>query len=198
MKLLSSAASPFVRKVRIVAAACGLDPRIELVAADPWASPELLTGANPLSRIPCLITDDGVALYDSPVICEYLDHLGQGGLFAPPGPLRWRALVLQALGDGMLDAAVLRRREEMRAPEPERAAVIARQAQVVARGLDRLEAEVPAEHLDIGTITIGCALGYLDFRFAAEGWRTGRPRLAAWAGRIMVRPEFAATAPPPA
>ena len=151
---------------------------------------------NPLSKVPCLVTSDGLALFDSPVICEYLDAVGAGSLFPPAGPLRWRALKLQAIGDGIMDAAVMRRMEMGRPAEEARTANMARQTAVVARSLDLLQAAPLADHLDIGTVTVACALGYLDLRFPDDAWREGRPALAAWYAAMEKRPEIADTAPP--
>lgn len=196
MKLFYSPASPYVRKVMACAIVRGLDQRIETMPTKPHASPPALVAANPLSKVPCLVADDGTALFDSPVICEYLDSLGSAPpLFPPAGPARWRALVLQATGDGILDAAVGRRMEQGRPQEAARDAAMARMRAAANRALDVLEAAPPGEGLDIGTITVACALGYLDFRFAAEPWREGRPRLAAWFARIADVPAIARTVP---
>jgi glutathione S-transferase len=198
VKLFYSPTSPFVRKVMACAIIRGLDGRIETLPTNPHASPPDLVAANPLSKVPCLVADDGTALFDSPVICEYLDAQGSAPpLFPPAGPARWRALVLQAAGDGILDAAVARRMEQGRPQEAARDAAMARLHAAAVRALDVLEAAPPGEGLDIGTITVACALGYLDFRFAAEPWREGRPRLTAWYARIASAPALARTAPPP-
>lgn len=197
MKLYYSATSPYVRKVMACAIARGLDQQIQRIDTNPHESPAALVRDNPLSKVPCLLTEDGMALFDSPVICEYLDSVGDViPLFPAPGPARWRALRFQAMGDGILDAAVLRRQEQGRPAEAARNAAMERQAQAVARTLDHLEAEPPTNHLDIGTIAIACALGYLDLRFAAERWREGRPKLAHWFEAMSGRPELARTAPP--
>jgi glutathione S-transferase len=196
MKLYHSPTSPFVRKVMACAIMHGLDGQITLVPTDAHVSPADLVADNPLSKVPCLVTNDGFALYDSPVICEYLDEISQDIPMLPPkGALRWRALKLQALGDGMMDAAVARLLESRRCPEPERTAVMTRQGEIVARCLDQLEADVPATHPDLGTLTVACALGYLDLRFAADAWRTGRPDLAAWFETMSEVPALARTAP---
>jgi glutathione S-transferase len=200
MKLYTSGASPFGRKVKIVARETGLVERIEQIdqALTPIAPSSAVVAANPLGKIPCLVTDDGTALHDSRVICEHLDGLHDGPkVFPATGPARLRALTLQALGDGMLDAAVGTRYETFLRPEPQRwPEWITAQKAKVARALDRLESE-PAqlEGLTIGTITIGCALGYLDFRFADDHWRHGRQRLAAWYEGIAGRASFEATRP---
>lgn len=195
MKLFHAATSPYARKVVVVAIAAGVDQQITLVGVNPFESPAELLAANPLSRIPCLVTEDGLGLFDSPVICEYLDNIGGGNLFPPPGPARWRALKQQAVGDGIADAAVARRVEQGRPEEAARTTNMERQRGVVSRALDLLEADVPADHLDIGTIAVACALGYLDLRFAGESWREGRPKLAAWFEKMGARPELAQTKP---
>lgn len=196
MKLFYSPTSPYVRKVMACAIACELDSQIERVSTDPWKSPAELLAANPLSKVPCLVTEDGLALFDSPVICEYLDFLGRGSLFPPAGAARWRALGQQAIADGITDAAVLRRQDQARPEEAARTAAMERQRHTMTRGLDALEAEPPADHVDIGTISVACALGYLDFRFAQEPWRESRPKLDRWFETMRLRPEIAQTAPP--
>ena len=195
MKLYYSPTSPYVRKVIACAIACGNLDQITRIATDPHASPADLLAANPLSKVPCLVTQDGFALFDSPVICEYLDAVGGGSLFPPPGPARWRALKWQAIGDGIMDAAVLRRGELGRPHEAARDAVMARHRAAVVRALDLLQADPPANHLDIGSIAVACALGYLDLRFADDAWRNGRDRLAQWYAAMERRPEIAQSAP---
>jgi len=196
LKLYYSPTSPYVRKVIACALACGTDSQIERLTTNPHEAPAGLLADNPLSRVPCLLTTDGLALFDSPVICEYLDATGGGSLFPPPGPARWRALKQQALGDGIMDAAVTNRGEIGRPPEAARDAAVARNKAAIVRSLDYLESSVPAAHLDIGTITVACALGYLDLRFAADAWRDGRPKLAEWFKAMVQRPEIAQSAPP--
>jgi glutathione S-transferase len=196
MKLAYSAASPYVRKVMACAIARGLAERIEQ-----WAvrtTDPALQEVNPLSKVPSLLTDDGVVLYDSPVICEYLDSLGDAPkLFPPAGPARWTALRRQALGDGILDASQPRRRELALPQDQGRTDYLALQRGKVARAVDALEAE--ADRLgaltSIGEITIGCALGYLDFRFPHEPWRPGHPKLTAWYARVLALPPLAGTMP---
>lgn len=194
MKLFYSATSPFVRKVMACAIARGIEGQMSLVTM-PTSSPEL-AAHNPLGKVPCLVTDDGVALFDSRVICEFLDTVGDGFPMFPVGGLRVRALKYQAIGDGIADAAVLRRYEIGRGRDPDRDAAMAAQAEKVSRALDVLEVDVPAAHLDIGAIAVGCALGYLDLRYGDEPWRAGRPALAAWYGTIGARPCFALTGAP--
>jgi glutathione S-transferase len=197
MKLFYSPTSPFVRKVMICAITRGLDAQITRVSTNPHVSPPDLLAANPLSKVPCLITDDGLALFDSPVICEYLDSVGDEPALFPRTHHgeRLMALKLQALGDGMMDAAVLRRGEMARPEEAARNAVMARQKQAVDHSLALLEQEIPHSSLDIGTITIVCALGYLDFRYEHEAWREKCPKLAAWFAKISEIPAVAQTVP---
>jgi len=196
MKLAYSPASPYVRKVMACAIARGIADKVEkwtIGTTDP-----ALLAVNPLSKVPSLLTDDGVALYDSPVICEYLDSIGSAPkLFPPVGPARWKALQQEALGDGIMDASQPRRREIGLPQDEGRAAFIAMQRGKVSRSVEVLEAE--ADKLGalthIGEITIGCALGYLDFRFANEPWRPGHPKLTAWYTRVLALPPLAETVP---
>jgi len=195
VKLYYSATSPYVRKVIACALACGTLDQLTRIETNPHASPPGLVADNPLSKVPCLVTRDGLALFDSAVICEYLDAVGGGSLFPPPGPARWRALKFQAIGDGIMDAAVLRRLDMARPSEAARDAAMTRQRDAMIRALDLLQADPPANHLDIGSITVACALGYLDLRFASDTWREGRGKLAHWYAAMEQRPEIAQSAP---
>jgi len=199
MKLAYSPASPYVRKVMACAIVRGLDGRIEKWAVG-TTDPALLP-VNPLSKVPSLVTDDGAALYDSPVICEYLDSLGDAPkLFPAAGPARWTALRQQALGDGIMDASQPRRREIALPQDEGRVGYITLQRDKVSRALDVLEVEAGTlgALTTIGEITIGCALGYLDFRYANEPWRPGHPKLEAWYERVVKLPPLAGTMPPAA
>ncbi len=199
MKLRSSATSPYVRKVLVTAIELGLADRIERIPTVPADPASGLANDNPLGKVPALILEGGEALYDSPVICEYLDSLHDGAkIFPPPGPERWRALRQQALGDGILDAAILRMLETVRRPEELRwPGWIEHQAGKVSRALDRFEREAASLDgpLTIGQITAGCACGYLDFRFADDGWRATHPKLAAWYETFAQRPSMQETVP---
>lgn len=197
MKLHFSPASPFARKVLACAIARGIDNRIETVATDPHGSPAELLKANPLAKIPCLITQDGHAVYDSPVICEYLDTIGEANaLFPTSGTHRWiRISVMHALADGIMDAAVARRMRFGKPMDATREAFLARQKAAVDRGLAALEAAPPQGLSDIGAIAVGCALGYLDFRYANEPWRPGHPALEAWYAKVVKLPPLAETMP---
>jgi glutathione S-transferase len=201
MKLHFALASPYTRKVLVVAHEHGLAEQITLLprAMSPVRPEDELNRDNPLGKIPCLVTDEGATLYDSRVICAYLDSIGTGARLLPPaGAERWTALRREALGDGIMDAGVGTRYERVLRPEGLRwPDWIAGQMGKIRRTLDALEAEADglAGRVDIGTIAIGCALGYLDFRYPDEGWREGRPRLAAWFDDFASRPSMGATAP---
>lgn len=197
MKLRFAATSPFARKVRVCILELGLADRIEQIPTDPWTDLALRRG-NPLGKVPVLELPDGVTLYDSPVICEFLDAEAGGSLFPPRGPKRWRSLRRQALGDGLAEAVVRRFVELRRPPEQQSAAVIARQNEALVATLDALEAEAQSllDPPTIGEITLGCALGYLDFRYPDEGWRATHPDLARWFAVFGARPAMQATRPP--
>jgi len=196
MKLAYALASPYVRKVTACAIARGIDHNIEnwvVSSTDP-----ALVNFNPLSKIPTLLLDDGSTLFDSPVICEYLDSIGDAPpLFPPAGPARWTALRLQAISDGMMDASQPRRREIALPQDEGRQSYIKLQQSKVKASLDLLEKEVASlgKLKTIGDIAVACALGYLDFRFANEPWRPGHPRLEAWYAEVLQLPPMAKTIP---
>jgi len=189
-----------VRKVMVVAHELGLADRIELLstAVSPVESNAALAAENPLMKIPALTTDDGQVLFDSPVICEYLDSVAGGGkVFPAGGKARWTALRQQALGDGILDALILCRYEIAARPEEKRhAAWTEGQMRKAHQGLAALEAEDLSGPRTIGPITAACTLGYLDFRFPNDGWRQRHPRLAAWYKGVETLPSIQATKPP--
>lgn len=196
MKLAFSPASPYVRKVTACAIKRGLSDKIERLKIG-TTDPALLQ-FNPLSKVPTLITDDGACLFDSPVICEYLDSLGSAPrLFPAPGPARWKALTQEALADGILDATQPRRRELTLPQDEGRKGYIALQQGKVARAVAEFEKQAGSlGNLDtIGEITIGVALGYLDFRYANEPWRPGHPKLEAWYAKVVKMPPLAETMP---
>jgi len=203
MQLYYSASSPFVRKCLVSAQELGLRERIELLPAAPHPvnRDAAVVARNPLGKIPTLVTDDGATLYDSRVICEYLNSLGDGHLLAATGAARWSALTLQALADGIMDAAVLTRYENAARPENLRwVAWVDGQLAKVHGGLAELERQAQGfgTRVDIGTIALGCALGYLDFRYASLGWRERHPLTAAWFAQFAQRESMQATAPPAA
>ena len=201
MKLFHSATSPFVRKCLVAAHELGLMARIALVpsAPHPVNRDAGVVAHNPLGKIPTLVTDDGLVLYDSRVICEYLDSLAGGRLFPRDGAARWNALTLQSLGDGLLDAGVLIRYETFARPEPLRwPDWITGQTAKLTAGLAGIERHAAAfdDRVDIGTISLVCALGYLDLRFASLAWRDRHPATAAWFADFSARPSMLATRPP--
>lgn len=202
MILRSAPPSPFGRKVKIAAALLGLSPRIEVILADTNDVNEPLRQQNPLGKIPVLITEEGVSIYDSRVIVEYLDHLAGGNKLIPTGAQRFPALTLQALADGLMDASILRMYEIRFREEHIRSAKWTDyQADKVKRGLDVLEMNPPVDDdRTIGGVSVACALGYLDLRFNGE-WRKTYPRLVAFLDRFAADvPAYQAThfVPPPA
>ena len=201
MKLLYAPTSPFVRKVMACAHLTGQAERIEWLAsaAHPVNRDARIAAHNPLAKVPTLILPDGRALYDSRVICEYLAGAAGDAQLFPAGEARWLALTRQALGDGLLDAALLARYEHTARPAeiqwPQW-----REAQLVKvrACLAEIEAqadELPQAHPDIGSLTIGCALGYLDFRFPELDWRAAHPRATAWFAVFNQLPAMQATLP---
>ncbi len=201
MLLRHSQTSPFVRKVTVLLHELGLSERVEIQTVDGWVEPPDLTAHNPMSMVPTLLTDDGAALYDSPVICEYLDSLHDGRRMIPDGPARWAVLRDQALGDAMMDSAVLIFVESHKRPAALRwDAWLALKRRAIVRSLDLLEHEAAGwgERVDLGAITLAVALAYLDLRGAVGDWRDGRPRLAAWQADFCARPSMLATRPPSA
>ena len=202
MKLYYSSTSPFVRKVNVLAIETGLDKQIEWVTTNPWLSDDTLTAENPLSKIPTLVTESGLVIYDSVVICEYLDSLNTSEKMIPSeGKARWQVLRLQALADGILDAGILRFMERKRDTNMQSNDWDSMQKASVERSLDVLEHSLPDwandddQHINIGVISVACALGWLDFRFADENWRVNRPRLTQWFEQFSKRNSMLATMP---
>ena len=198
MKLHWSPKSPYVRKVMICAHELNLLPKLELVrsVAAMLKPNERLMQDNPLSKIPTLVLDNGFTLFDSVVICEYLNDLAGGPLFPREGQDKWQALRWHALGDGMLDAAILWRNERKKdAALPALLAAFELKMQAALKQLDD-EAQALAETpFSIGHIALGCALGYLDYRFESLAWRGIAPRLAQWFEKLAARPSFKSTEP---
>jgi glutathione S-transferase len=190
--------SPYVRKVMIVAHEHALLPRLSLVrsvAAMLQPNARLMQD-NPLSKIPTLVRPDGRTLFDSVVICEYLDALGGGGLFPATGEPRWQALRWHAFGDGLLDALILWRNERERAvPLAPLLDAFEHKTRAALAVLETETEALAAAPFSIGSLTLGCALGYLDYRFDALGWRALAPRLAAWEAALAQRPSMQATRP---
>jgi glutathione S-transferase len=207
MKLRHSLTSPFVRKVMVAAYELGLEDRIERIPTRvaPTQRNDDVVRENPLVKIPALTTDDGLVIYDSRVICEYLDTLAGGAkLFPAAGKPRWLALRQQALGDGILDAGILARYEALRPREFQWQEWIDAQLRKVRGALSALEMECESGELAapaagapalIGHIAIGCALGWLDFRYPNEVWRERHRRLAAWYDTVAQRRSMQETMP---
>jgi glutathione S-transferase len=190
-----------VRKVMVMAHETGLAGRIEttLLRPTPTKADPGLSHDNPLSKIPALITDDGLALYDSPVICEYLDSLHAGPKLIPArGAERFQVLRRQALGDGILEAAVLVFYERtMRPAAHQWASWISGQIEKATQGLDAVEREVGSfgDEVDLGQICVGALVGWLEFRNVLGDIRAGRPALTAWYERFRTRESMKATEP---
>ena len=199
MKLYYSSASPYARKCLIAAHELGVADQLELalVVTNPAAHSAELMRDNPLCKLPTLITAAGTAVYDSRVVCEYLNDLAGGSLF-PAGEARWPVLVDQALADGLLDAALLVRYEVTLRPAERQWSTWtkAQQDKIVSAltQLERSQAAWPAGRVDIGVIAVAAALRYLDLRFPELDWRQGRPGLSAWFATFEQRPSMQATA----
>jgi glutathione S-transferase len=199
IELFYAPTSPYVRKVMACAIELGLADRIVKLpsAAHPLKRDERIAAFNPLAKVPAARLADGTLLFDSRVICEYLDDLGDGTLF-PRGPERWPVLTEQALGDGLLDAALLARYENTCRSDAIRSTDwIDGQMTKIAAALDQMERSVAGfgARISIGSLTIACALGYLDFRYASYDWRAARPALAGWFAEISERPSLRETVP---
>jgi len=194
VKLYGTPISPFTRKAMVVA--LELDLKLQVLPRPEDAAE--FRRINPLGKIPALVLDDGSVLIDSPVICEYLNNMG-GGKFFPGMSLwkensgRWKALGLQALADGIADAAVARV-VESRQPAPNEAQ-IAHHMRAVEAGLSALERSKLADPPTIGEIAAGCTLGYIDFRLPALDWRASRPNLSAWYAKFSQFKSMLATQP---
>lgn len=201
MKLYYSQTSPFARKVLMQLHESKLIDRVEVVETktSPMGAAPAVAAQNPLGKIPTLELPDGPSLYDSRVITRYLDDLAGSGYY-PPAPRLWSVLVLEATADGICDAAVAMAYEKnLRPAEFSYPDWIEGQWGKVSRALDVIEARWLshlAGPMDIGHLALAAALGYLDLRHGARGWRDGRPGLAAWYARMAERPSMQLTAPP--
>lgn len=205
MKLFHTPTSPFVRKVMVAAHETGLAGRIdiELLRPSPLATDAKLSTHNPLSKIPVLVTDDGTSLFDSRVICDYLDTLHTGEKLVPAsGPDRWRVLRTQALSDGMLEAGVQIFYERLHRPKELQWSVwLDGQAAKALQALDALNADVaaftgaPSRGLDLGQIAVACTIGWFEFRQVLPNVREGRAPLFAWYDELRQRPSMKVTEP---
>ena len=202
MKLFYSTASPYARKVVVAAREAGVIDQINIIAtnASPIDPNDDIVAANPIGKIPTLVLDDGRAIFDSRVICEFIDSLGEKPtLFPVETNTRFAALTLQALGDGILDAALLSRYETfMRPPEFRWKKWTEGQQGKIINSLDFLEqnfSENFSSDINIGQITIACALSYIEYREIIEDWRQGRNKLSEWYAGISQRESMKATVP---
>lgn len=203
MKLIGSSASPYVRKVRIVMAEKKLD--YQFVQENVWADDTTISTSNPLGKVPCLVMEGGEAVFDSRVIVEYLDTLSPVGKLIPPsGRERAEVKTWEALADGLVDAAILARLEATwagRTPEQRSQAWIDRQLRKVHDSLKAMSQGLGDKnycsgiHLSLSDIAVGCALGWLEFRFPEIAWRTEYPNLGRLLDRLMLRQSFADTKP---
>ena len=202
IRLLGSLASPYVRKVRIVMAEKRIDYHLEL--EDVWAPDTRIVEANPLGKVPCLIMEDGGAVFDSRVIVEYLDGMTPLAKLIPPsGRERAEVRTWEALGDGVCDAAILARLERtQRPPEQQSSAWIDRQMGKINAGISAMDhglGEKPwcsGNAYTLADVAVGCALGYIDFRFSSIDWRAKHPNLARLYEKLAARPSFVETQPP--
>lgn len=199
MKIYYSPASPYVRKCLVVAHELGLAEQIELLPsnANPVKRDQIIINDNPLGQVPTFFTEEGQVLYDSRVICEYLNARGKGDLLPAEGAARWSVLTQQSLADGMLAACLIARYEDVARPEPLRwADWRAAQLDKCTTGLAWMEAHIDQlQTIDLGTISLACLLGYLDFRFPDVDWRATAPKTAQWFAQMSERPSFKATFP---
>ncbi len=203
MKLFYSPTSPFVRKCLVTAHELGLAERLELkpAAAHPVNRDRSVVKHNPLGKVPTLVTDTGTVFFDSRVICEYFNDLGGGHLLPTAGETRFAILTDQALADGLMDAAVLARYESALRPEHLRwPDWLGGQMEKVSSALSDVERRAAAwgRRVDLGVIALGCALGYLDFRYPDIGWRDSSPSLARWYEQFATRESMTKTRPPTA
>lgn len=202
IRLLGSLTSPYVRKVRIVMAEKRIEHHLDL--EDVWAPDSKIQEANPLGKVPCLIMEDGGAVFDSRVIVEYLDGMTPVSKLIPPsGRERAEVRTWEALGDGVIDASILARLEKtQRPPEQQSTQWIDRQMSKVNAGIAAMSrglGEKPwcnGQAYTLADIAVGCALGYLDFRFGSIDWRGQYPNLARLSEKLAARPSFAETQPP--
>lgn len=202
LKLLFAPTSPFVRKVMVCAHLTGQAESIELLdsAAHPVRRDPRIAAHNPLAKVPTLILENGQSIYDSRVICEYLaSGAGAAHIFPADGPARWTALTRQALGDGLLDAALLARYERTARPEevqwPTWREALLTKVSACLESIDVIAPDLAVVRPTIGEITIGCALGYLDFRFPELDWRAQYANAARWNEAFQSLPAMQATRP---
>lgn len=199
MKLFYSPTSPYARKCRALAIEKGIESRLEIITASPMSNPPELQAANPLGKVPALVLADGTCIVDSPVICAYLDSLSDAPRLIPAdAAARIDALTREALADGIMDATFAivmerKRPDQQRSPE-----WLLRWTSAIRRSVAHFNAHIPTrKQLDIGDLSLACALAYVDFRLGDLAWDAEAPALRAWLSSVHARPSLAATAPPP-
>ncbi|MGK9174882.1 glutathione S-transferase [Yokenella regensburgei] len=200
MKLIGSYTSPFVRKISIILLEKGIT--FEFVNEQPYNATHNVMQYNPLGKVPALVTDDGEIWFDSPIIAEYIDLLG----IAPPmlptdAKAALRIRQIEALADGIMDAALVSVRETARPAAQQSEAELLRQREKISNGLDALEGyltdgTLKVDALDLATVSIACAIGYLNFRRVSPGWCVDRPKLVKLVENLFQRESFARTEPP--
>lgn len=194
MKLRWSPTSPFVRKVVVLMKEKGIEDRIEKEKSNPLSREDRTATPSPLGKIPCLVTDDGKSVFDSPVIMEYLDTVCDGPeMLAKSGDARWTTLCRQATADGMIDSMVACFVESLKKPERQSGGILAHNKGIVFNGIAALEEEAESfgDSVDVGTISVAVALSFADQTFPDDDWRAGNPKLAAWFDVFDKRPSMA-------
>ena len=196
MKLFGSLTSPYVRKVRAVAVEKGLEDQIDLVAMIPWEDPAELHEHNPLGKVPALESKDHGTLYDSRVICAYLDSLKAEPILIPGGTGRWQVMRAEALGDGVLDTAVAIFLERKKPADQQNAKIMARNIAKIRRSVAVMdESLLSFPSLSLAHIATSVALAYLDLRIPDSEWRAGNEGLTVWHKQFQTRPSMTTTAP---
>jgi len=198
MKLFYAPTSPYVRKVSIMITELGISDSVEIVDSAPMESPDDLQSANPIGKVPALVLDDGMALYDSPVICEYIDAQNGHKFIPATGPARWDCLRRQALGDGIADASFMRTMERLKPQEEHSSLWLERWESAIRRGVAEVAKDLSGVtgRFDLGDVATLCALGYLDLRHGDLDWRNGNDELAAWFETVSKRQSVSSTIPP--
>lgn len=197
MKLFSSPTSPYARKARILIIELGLEHSVEIINTVPMENPVDLQASNPIGKVPALVLDNATALYDSPVVCEYIDARNGNRFLAATGEARWDNLRRQALGDGVIDASFNRTMERLKDDNMQSQMWLGRWKSAIARGVTEIEKDVAdkSDRFDLGDITAAAALGYLDLRHGDLDWRKGHDELAAWFETVSKRRSVSQTVP---
>ena len=196
MKLRWAPTSPFVRKIIVLMKEKGIEGAVEKEKSNPLSKDDRAATPSPLGQIPCLITDDGVSIYDSPVIMEYLDVECDGPVMLPrSGDGRWKVLTRQALADGMIASMVVCFVESLKKPERQSGGILAHNKTIVFNGIAALDDDVDAfaGDIDVGTISVAVALAFAEQTFPEDDWRNDCPALAAWFDEFNRRPSMTET-----